>query len=107
MLFLCLINDRICKDSFVGCDSQRAYLWEPADCCSLNWHFESFFDCRHCLGFETRVYYCAVVVARIRFPRAVRFSWITAMRAPVERSLEISSTVATYGRSREFEFPAT
>src|SRR5438105_8463175 len=39
------------------------------------------------------------------FPSAVRFSSIIVTRAPVERSLEISSSVAMYGSRMELELP--
>src|SRR5207249_6240748 len=42
---------------------------------------------------------------RMMFPRAVRFSSIIVTRAPVERSLEISSSVAMYGSKMELELP--
>src|SRR5437660_12866668 len=40
---------------------------------------------------------------RMMFPRAVRFSSIIVTRATVERSLEISSSVAMYGSRMELE----
>src|SRR3989442_5769699 len=42
---------------------------------------------------------------RMMFPRAVRFSSIIVTRAPLERSLEISSSVAMYGSRMELELP--
>lgn len=64
MFLLRLVNDRICQYTLVGSDRQRSNLRKSADSSSPDWDLEGLFDRGDSLGFEARVYYCTMVVAK-------------------------------------------